>query len=146
MSSDYPATIHEARAQGIKYFFNGKPCKRGHVVARYSANGTCVACNYGNSIKKLTPRQEAREQGLSWYEGTPCKKCGNTTKDVSGRRCRTCRTHRMTPDEIKLLIVTQPHQHITWYAQRARRKVSAIYDAYQALNIPRRGKPQHYVG
>ncbi|CAM0102316.1 hypothetical protein VPH234P10_0017 [Vibrio phage 234P10] len=146
MNVEYPATIHEARAKGIKYFFTGKPCKRGHVVARYSANGSCALCNSESSAKALSPRQQAQEDGESTYEGKPCRKCGNTTKDVSGRRCTKCRTHRMTPDEIKLLIVTQPHQHITWYASKARRKVSAIYDAFQALNIPRRGKPQHYVG
>lgn len=146
MNTDLPSTAKEAREKGVKYFFTGKPCKNNHVVARYASNGTCSACNYGHTVKKLTARQEAREAGLSWYEGKPCKKCGDTTKDVSGRRCRTCRTHRMTPDEIKLMIITQPHRHVSWYAQKARRKVSAIYDAYQALNIPRRGKPQHYVG
>lgn len=146
MNTDYPSTVHEAREQGVKYFFTGKPCKRGHVVARYTSNGTCSACNYGHVVARLTPRQQAQEDGESTYEGKPCRKCGNTTKDVSGRRCTKCRTHRMTPSEIKLLIVQNPHKHMMWYASKARRKISAIYDAFQALNIPRRGKPQHYVG
>ena len=146
MNPDTPRTAAEAREQGSKYFFTGKPCKNGHTVNRYTSNGTCSACNYGHTIKKLSLRQEARENGLSTYEGKPCRKCGNTTKDVPGRRWTRCRTHCMTPDEIKLLIITQPRKHVTWYASKARRKVTAIYDAYQALNIPRRGKPQHYIG
>lgn len=35
----------DARAQGLKTYFTGKPCVNGHVVGRSTANGQCLACN-----------------------------------------------------------------------------------------------------
>jgi len=37
-------TRDAAREQGLKRFFTGKPCKRGHVVERQTSNGTCMEC------------------------------------------------------------------------------------------------------
>lgn len=34
----------EASKKGLKFYFTGKPCKRGHVSERYVANGRCMAC------------------------------------------------------------------------------------------------------
>ncbi len=37
-------TLKEAREKGLKFYFTGTPCKRGHVVKRYVLGRTCVAC------------------------------------------------------------------------------------------------------
>lgn len=34
----------EARAQGLKHFFTGKPCKRGHISKRITSSAACVDC------------------------------------------------------------------------------------------------------
>ena len=34
----------EARALGLKHFFTGKPCKRGHVAERDVSSRECVEC------------------------------------------------------------------------------------------------------
>ena len=34
----------EALAKGLKRFFTGKPCKRGHVVERRVDTGDCIEC------------------------------------------------------------------------------------------------------
>lgn len=34
----------EALERGLKRYFTGKPCKRGHVAERQSSNGTCMDC------------------------------------------------------------------------------------------------------
>jgi 5-methylcytosine-specific restriction endonuclease McrA len=34
----------EARAQGLKTYFTGKPCKRGHLEERWVSDGSCRAC------------------------------------------------------------------------------------------------------
>jgi hypothetical protein len=34
----------EARQQGLKHYFTGKPCKRGHVAKRYVSTHVCVEC------------------------------------------------------------------------------------------------------
>ncbi len=35
----------EAKAQGLKRYFTGKSCPRGHIVERLVSNGDCCACN-----------------------------------------------------------------------------------------------------
>jgi hypothetical protein len=35
----------EARAKDLLHYFTGKPCKRGHVSARFTENKTCVECD-----------------------------------------------------------------------------------------------------
>lgn len=37
-------TAKEAREKGLKFYFTGKPCKRGHVVKRRVIGRHCVAC------------------------------------------------------------------------------------------------------
>lgn len=34
----------EARRRGLKRYFTGEPCKRGHVAERQVANGACLRC------------------------------------------------------------------------------------------------------
>lgn len=34
----------QAKAQGLKHYFTGKPCKREHVVERLVSSGKCVKC------------------------------------------------------------------------------------------------------
>jgi hypothetical protein len=41
----------EALAKGLKRFFTGKPCKRGHVVERRVDTGDCVECANQRSRK-----------------------------------------------------------------------------------------------
>ena len=37
-------TRAEAKKQGFKYYFTGKPCKHGHLSNRYVSNNICVEC------------------------------------------------------------------------------------------------------
>jgi hypothetical protein len=41
---ELPKTRREAFDAKLVHFFNGKPCKRGHVSPRYVSSGACVAC------------------------------------------------------------------------------------------------------
>lgn len=34
----------QAQLQGLKRFFTGEPCKRGHQAERFTSNGGCVRC------------------------------------------------------------------------------------------------------
>jgi hypothetical protein len=34
-----------AKGQGLKRYFTGHPCGRGHVAERFVADGRCVQCN-----------------------------------------------------------------------------------------------------
>lgn len=39
-----PGARYEATQQGLKHYTSNKPCKRGHVVLRITATGTCTEC------------------------------------------------------------------------------------------------------
>lgn len=41
---DGMTTRQAAIQRGVKLYFSGKPCKRGHLSARYTASGQCVEC------------------------------------------------------------------------------------------------------
>ncbi|WGH28511.1 hypothetical protein 13VV501A_gene0014 [Vibrio phage 13VV501A] len=159
MYEGIPTSAKDAKAAGHKYYFTGKPCTHGHITLRIARNQSCTECEElrkyrdgAKGRKALVKRTDARsiaiQRGDKRYHGKECPKCGNTEKYTSNKRCTTnsCQNPKMTFDEVKLLIIRRPHKSIRWYAARARRKVFTIYDAFQALNIPRSGKPPHYVG
>jgi hypothetical protein len=37
-------TRNEARISGLKLYYTGKPCRRGHDAYRYTTSGTCTQC------------------------------------------------------------------------------------------------------
>ena len=52
----------EAQAQGLKRYFTGKPCKRGHVAERKASSGTCVECNRQYREENREERLEKKRQ------------------------------------------------------------------------------------
>lgn len=43
---------HEAHAKGLKHFYTGVPCKRGHDAERFVANGNCTRCQVFSTPNK----------------------------------------------------------------------------------------------
>src|SRR6056300_409537 len=37
-------TRKQAKEQGLKHYFTGKPCKHGHVRERHTSSGSCLEC------------------------------------------------------------------------------------------------------
>lgn len=109
-------TRSEARNQGLKYYFTGKPCKHGHIDYRHTRNGYCTGCD------------DKR------------KKRGNRTEEFR------MRARKFTLHEVKLYIIRNPHLHVSTIARRVNCKSSTVYDAFRLLNIPRRTRPEYYVG
>lgn len=62
-------TRAEARNQGLKRYFTGKPCKRGHVCERIVSSLTCMECDRerqaANPWHKKNPDRH-RENGRRW--------------------------------------------------------------------------------
>jgi 5-methylcytosine-specific restriction endonuclease McrA len=77
-------TRAEAKAGGLKRYYTGKPCKRGHVAERIAGIGQCVRCvpiyRKKHRDRKLTRQkqwhQENREQEL-----IRMKKCYQENRD-----------------------------------------------------------------
>lgn len=58
-------TKKDAKASGLKHYFTGKPCKRGHVSKRRVGNGTCFQCHLEVNAKW----REANPDYMSdWYQ------------------------------------------------------------------------------
>ena len=45
-------TRAEATTQGLKKYWDGKPCKNGHDTGRYTSSGVCIGCL--NGYRKYT--------------------------------------------------------------------------------------------
>ena len=65
-------TRKEAKAKGLKHYFTGKPCIRGHLEKRPTSSSTCVACNREDIdlARKNNPesyKKKSREYSAEYY-------------------------------------------------------------------------------
>jgi hypothetical protein len=54
----------DAHAKGLKRFFTGQLCQRGHLAERYTSNGCCVECQVYNTPNKS--QGAARASNAGW--------------------------------------------------------------------------------
>jgi hypothetical protein len=61
-------SIKEAKAEGSKWYFTGKPCVNGHVDKRTTSNNTCHSCSK-SSCKKYRDDDPKRhsDSNKAWY-------------------------------------------------------------------------------
>lgn len=78
----------EAKALGLKRFFTGKPCKRGHIAERYVFNHCCVACSH---VANMTPEQVDKKRAKDRVE--------NMTPEQMERKRETTRAWQMANPE-----------------------------------------------
>lgn len=50
--------FNEAKKEGLKFYFNGKHCPRGHLSERYTSSRACVICSKENDFKSRSKRKE----------------------------------------------------------------------------------------
>jgi hypothetical protein len=62
------STRKQAKAQGLKHYFTGLPCKNGHISQRTTSDYTCVVCNQVNTERyNLLNREKYLESKNSSY-------------------------------------------------------------------------------
>lgn len=63
-----PETRSLAKSSGASKYLTGRPCPKGHVSARWTINGTCVACHatWANDFKKRNPEKCRVYQQTYW--------------------------------------------------------------------------------
>src|SRR6516225_10288432 len=65
---------NEASALGLKRFFTGNPCKRGHVAERDVDSRECMECSRERGRKRRAADPEGyREYGRKWRAANPEK-------------------------------------------------------------------------
>jgi hypothetical protein len=58
----------DAKASGLKRYFTGSPCKRGHVAERYTADQSCCQCKEED---RATNREKNTEYLRDWRRKNP---------------------------------------------------------------------------
>lgn len=53
-------TCPEARQQGLKRFFTGRRCRRGHIAERLTSNYACIQCHRIEIVAKRKAKAAAR--------------------------------------------------------------------------------------
>lgn len=96
----------EAKSQGLRQYFTGKPCKHGHIAPKFVSNGACVVCAKGwcenqrkkqgrskKAVKEFPPeRRSALDNGQATYhDGVPCKEGHVGEKYAKSGDCKECR-------------------------------------------------------
>lgn len=74
MVCDAPSPIRRiaAKKQGLKFYYTGRECKRGHVALRYTTTGHCLACHIpGIPGNPIGARMRAA------YVPKKCENCDN---------------------------------------------------------------------
>jgi hypothetical protein len=54
-----PITKDEAKAKGLRFYFTGRVCRRGHVAQRYVSTGNCQECAipYSKAHREANPER-----------------------------------------------------------------------------------------
>lgn len=67
----------EAKKLGLKYYFTGNPCLRGHICERLTVNGTCVECHFirksSKKYKDAAKKHAKSEKGAAALERARAK-------------------------------------------------------------------------
>ena len=85
----------QAKAQGLKQYFTGKPCKHGHVASRWTNSGKCSECSRLADAKRYAEKGQAAEyktenraRAKRWKAANPEKAKANACKYMKTRRER----------------------------------------------------------
>lgn len=73
---DYPKTRGEARATGSKFYYTGRPCKRGHDCLRRTT-GHCVECGREHNRNSKLPNSYHKTDAWKNYQKNYQKKYRN---------------------------------------------------------------------
>ncbi len=81
MSAPVVISLSEAKAQGLKRYFTGRPCKNGHVAERSVSSRGCMECGAESCRKYASKNPDAmREMHRRWRRENPEKAYAKTKK------------------------------------------------------------------
>ena len=82
-----------------KFYFTGKPCKRGHIAQRYSNNNECVEC-----IRFKSQLAETKEKRSKYHEAN-AERINQRHRDyyqenIEKERLRSRNKYKINPDKV----------------------------------------------
>lgn len=63
-----PITRKAAKAAGLKYYFTGKPCKRGHIDKRFVSSFWCLTCGREKAKEAFRGLDKEQREAKREYE------------------------------------------------------------------------------
>lgn len=60
-------TCKDAKAQGLKHYFTGVPCKRGHIAERITHNRACTVCDVDQRKKDFASHYQRNKEREKAY-------------------------------------------------------------------------------
>jgi 5-methylcytosine-specific restriction endonuclease McrA len=67
-------TRHQAKAAGAARFFTGRPCVRGHIGERYTANKVCIACALMHGRRQYEENKDSYIKRMNdWNKANPAR-------------------------------------------------------------------------
>lgn len=94
----------EAKAQGLKNYFTGKPCKRGHIALRRSNNAICVECSHENNVDYYkNNREKALDNNREWRRKNPktVSEIKKRNRNVATERVRNAVYYEKNRDKVR---------------------------------------------
>jgi hypothetical protein len=115
----------EAVQLGLSRYFTGKPCSKGHIAYRRTANHNCSVCSNeqakarsqklrdnskltvtGNPKHEQPAREKARQEAIrsgakTYFHGIPCKRGHVAPRHTSNGMCMDCSRQQNSTDKAK---------------------------------------------
>lgn len=126
----------EARADGKKFYFTGKPCSHGHISIRY-ARGECVECTkIGAKIWHEANPEKAREKGRAHYARSEKRRSRNRSKEHCERTALYNKNHPEVRRDVMARWRAKNPAKIQQYGQQryARKKGAGDHFTTEELN------------
>lgn len=120
----------KARDHGLKFYFTGKPCKRGHTCERYVSNGKCKVCkNTINAKYRQENRQKLRDKQLKY--------CRDNHEQVLERKRKYRQENRQKLRDKQLKYCRDNHEQVL---ERKRKHYQNNKSTYLAYGASRRAR------
>lgn len=86
--ADEIISLADAKAQGLKRFFTGLPCRHGHIAERYVTDGKCVRCVLDRATIRArvwSAKNPDKRKAITqkWRDANPEKWKASATKPAS---------------------------------------------------------------
>lgn len=114
---EYPNNRKEAQKLGIKYYYTGQPCIRGHVALR-KTKGSCVECMKEDWVKDNAKRSEkpkseaSKAAGRRYYEKNKAAvKARANARPLEERRKHKQNYKSTNPELYKALTSVRKRRH-----------------------------------
>lgn len=125
----------EARAKGLKRYFTGRPCTRGHTVERQTSNKNCVECRQAN---REGYRQAEIDYSRRWRSDNRVRhqqysaayRAANPDRVKSGKAEWRKKNHEVVRQSLRMWQQANPAKLRFYEARRRARLLQAVLPGF----------------